>query len=146
MSKEFNAAHSTPPHQIIPAVQKKRDGGPFSNWLLSLGCMIVVPCLPLFIEAAKHEGFIKPDTLYVTGAVLAASYGLGSLHNLFRFGYLCLFVGMIALDFQPEEGKQWLPKEWAFWLMVVVAATQAVERFTWHVAQNRLFPDWLEGD
>lgn len=129
------------------ATKRVRKGdGPISNWLLSVGFMIIVPCLPIFIEAVRNEGTIKADTYYITGAVLAASYGIASLHHLFRFGYLCLFVGTLSLDFQPEgSGKLlqgWLPMG----LMIAVVFTQAIERFGWHVVQNRRFPDWLEDE
>jgi hypothetical protein len=117
--------------------------GKFSTWLFSLGCMIAVPCLPLGIEAAKHTGTIKPESYFLTAAVLAATFGLSSESNFFRFGYIMAFLGTISLDFQPEQGEAWLSVDWAAKFMFAVAILHAIERFTWHIVLDRRFPDWL---
>src|ERR1700730_18524926 len=69
----------------------------FWTWLLSLIFMIGVPCLPLAIEAAKNTGKVRPDSYYMTAAVLAASYGIATNHKAFMVGYSCGFLAPIIL-------------------------------------------------
>lgn len=93
------------------------------------------------------KGTIAPDMYYLTGAVLCASYGIASLHHLYRFGYLCLFVGLLSVDFKPEGGaSQLLNGMVPIGVMLVVVIIHAIERYDWRMPQNRLFPDWREGN
>lgn len=129
----------------VAALWRKRLVEAFWTWLLSLVFMIVVPCLPLAIEAAKNTGVVKPDSLYMTAAVLAASYGIATDHMAFRFGYSCGFFAPLILLYQPETGPKWVSSGWAVEFMVAVATLHALERFRMHVVLNRGFPDWLKG-
>lgn len=121
------------------------ENDPFGTWLFSLGCMIILPSLPLLVEAARNIGVVRPDSLYLTAAVLAASYGIASLGNLFRFCYLCTFLAALALDDQPQTGPKLVGGIASTVIFFLVAGIQAIERFRWHVNLNFKFPDWLEG-
>ena len=133
----------------------------FTTWLLAVAAIIVLPCFPLFVEAMKNGGEIRSEDYLLTAAVLAAGYGLASEGNLFRTGYLLIFLFGIGYDFKPEAsavghlaaagpaGADWLQRLWRWpWShpppasLISVAVLHAIERLQWHIGWDRKFPDW----
>jgi hypothetical protein len=117
--------------------------------------IIIMPLLPLLVEAARNNLQIKGENLLLTTAVLAVGFGFSSESNLFRASYALLFFFAIGLDFHPEaqgraeplavetvQGNAWLFAHPGYFV-IAVCGLHAIERLDWHVAKKRRFPDWL---
>jgi hypothetical protein len=117
--------------------------------------MIVVPMLPVAIEALKHSGSVMPETFLLTAAVLAVGYGFSSQEPLSWAAYGFIFLACLVYDAAPDltVPKIWWPrfmKEFGDWitdhlplsLMLLVSVLHTGERLIWHVVRDQPFPDW----
>ncbi|HEY1934306.1 MAG TPA: hypothetical protein VGG99_20040 [Acetobacteraceae bacterium] len=103
--------------------------------------MIVIPLFPLFVEAMKNRGSIRGESVLLTGAVLAATFGFTSEGNLFRAAYMLLFLASVGYDFHPDINRAlpapagvlgWIFDHPAIDLLTLVGLVDAMERFIWH--------------
>jgi hypothetical protein len=160
-----------PPAAVPPIPRRARPNlrSRFGNWAFSLVAMIVIPLFPLFVEAMKNHGKIRDENYLLTGAVLAATFGFTSEGNLFRAAYVLLFLASLGYDFHPESmpaqrsatpwtsaiittapgifgnSLDWISGHPAIDLLIMVGGLHVIERFIWHLVQDRRFPDWLKG-
>lgn len=72
----------------------------FGTWFLAVVAVIVMPLLPLLVEAARNNLEIRAENLLLTTAVLAVGFGFSSESNLFRASYALLFF--FGLDFHAD--------------------------------------------
>jgi hypothetical protein len=109
-------------------------------WLLSVIATLVLPCLPLFIEWLK-DGRIKPETIFVTAAILAATFAFTAEHVILFSAYLLFFLVNLLLDVTTGPSRPVALDHWAGILLAGVAILHAGERFWWHVVLDRSFPE-----
>ncbi len=136
------------------------------TWFFAVSAVIVMPLLPLLVEAARNDLDIRGENILLTIAVLAVGFGFSSESNLFRASYLLLFFFSIGLDFHPDDAVLRagphafsatsaaadensivsLRNSWMFShpssFLIAVCVLHAIERLYWHVGQKRQFPDW----
>ncbi len=130
----------------------------FGTWFFAVVAVIIMPLLPLLVEAAKNNLEMKPENLFLTTAVLAVGFGFSSESNLFRASYALLFFFSIGLDFHSDNAgaapagsivmavsnqNNWLFGHPGYFL-IAVCVLHAIERLHWHVGEKRKFPDWLK--
>ena len=111
-------------------------------WILSIIATLILPCLPLGIELFR-AGKVTSDTIYVTAAILSASFAFTAEHVLFFCMYLLLFVVTLLLDLETGPQHSFSLEAWAGTLLFVVSLLHATERFWWHVVLDRPFPERL---
>jgi len=131
---------------------------------LSVGCIVVVPLFPIFVECVKNEGHVRSESFLLTAAVMAAGYGFASEDDLARAAYLVLFLASIGFDFKSSDimlypttspagaASPWqagyfihlIKSNFCVLLLVLTSAVQTVERLSWHVILDRRFPDWVK--
>ena len=63
----------------------------FGTWCFAVAAIVIMPLLPLLVEASKNDLVIKSENLFLTTAVLAVGFGFSSESNLFRASYTVLF-------------------------------------------------------
>ncbi len=91
-----------PPPQPSPATKGRRAlGGRVGVWTLSIAAVVIIPMLPLLVEARKNAGVVKEENYLLTAAVLAAGFGFTSEGNFFRAAYILVFLACIVFD-QPD--------------------------------------------
>lgn len=110
------------------------------TWILAIIATLVLPCLPLGIEWLK-DGHIKPGTILVTAAVLAATFAFTAEHVIFFSTYLILFLINILFDMSAGPNQPVRLDQWSGTLLYGVAILHGMERFWWHVVFDRSFPE-----
>ncbi len=68
-------------------------------WILSIVCVIFLPCFPLLVEGYKTNWSIGRESVLLTAAVLASGYLISSRTNLPRAMYIVVFLVSVAYDF-----------------------------------------------
>jgi len=142
-------------HTADPALSER-----FGTWFFAVVAVIVMPLLPLLVEAAKNNLEMKPENLFLTTAVLAVGFGFSSESNLFRASYALLFFFSVGLDFHSDSQKAGVgnvpatanavsdQNNWLFghpgYFVIVVCLLHAIERMYWHIGEKKKFPDWLK--
>ncbi len=151
------ATHPGTPPQSGAKRPRSTLGSRLGMWIFSLVAIVLLPLFPLFIEGVKNDWEIKTENYLLTAAVLAAGFGFSTEGNLYRAAYMFLFLLSVGYDFRPaphdvanlpldsgllDSAKGWLMSHIALDALLLVVVLQTIERFTWHVVIDRLFPDW----
>ncbi len=84
-----------------PPVPPEWFKGAFGVWILSIVCVIFLPCFPLLVEGYKTNWDIRRESVLLTAAVLAAGYLVSSRTNTPRAMYIVVFLVSVAYDFRP---------------------------------------------
>lgn len=111
------------------------------NLLMSTVFVIIIPCLPVFIEwIAKGEP--GHETMAITAAVLAAAFGVTAEDNSYRSIYVLLFIlALVVYTLLLVGGKLSPMLDGHVWvLLIATCALHMTERTWWHLILNRPFP------
>lgn len=148
-----NTATSSP---AVPSLVER-----LGTWFFAVVAIIIMPLLPLLVEAAKNDLEVKPENLLLTAAVLGIGFAFSSESNLFRASYGLIFFFSIGLNYHsgdqqinavtaadPAVGAAPHHDSWLFghpgYFVSAVCILHAVERMNWHVGKRKKFPDWLK--
>ncbi len=94
------------------------------TWMMSLLACVMLPCLPLIIGALK------------------ATFIFSASRQIIKALYILLFMSAVLFETIHSQFSQSILNGYAVTLLVAVALLQAADRFWWHVALTRPFPDY----
>ena len=111
------------------------------TWMMSLLACVMLPCLPLIIGALK-DGTVENESTLITAAVLAATFIFSASRQIIKALYILLFMSAVLFETIHGQFSQSILNGYAVTLLVAVTLLQAADRFWWHVALTRPFPDY----
>lgn len=117
--------------------------GRMGTYCFSVVGTIICPMIPVLIEWFKTS-HLRHESVLITAAVLSAALLVTAEHNFSRAAYLLIFLVSLILHVLVFSGPIESGMDvYAGNLLASVAILHAVERFWWHVVQDRPFPDSL---
>lgn len=108
--------------------RKTLSSSRLGNYLLSLVCLIIVPVMPLGVEAVKHGGVVVAENYLLTAAVLAAGYAVSTQRMLFIALYILGFILCMVADDVPVQTEAPSPASPALTQPLPPAMAQAASR------------------
>jgi hypothetical protein len=110
------------------------------TWLMSILACLLLPCLPIVIGGLR-DGKLDRESMIITAAILAATFIFTAGHQILRVVYILLFISALLLDTIRSDFASVVMETYAGSLFLGVACLQAAERFWWHIALDRPFPE-----
>jgi hypothetical protein len=138
-------------------------GSRFGTFVLSLVFVEVAPLFPILVESMKNGGLVGSESFLLTAAVMAVGFGISSETDLFRGAYTVLFLTSVGIDFKKSAeimliasggpmgqglsgvisfALQLMGNHLSLLLLMLTLMAQFVERFIWHMIEDKKFPDW----